>query len=452
VRFFRRRPQFETLDLGLTIRRAEVRVYDDRTYVCGDWSSDWFARVDATDADEVGRLVLAVFDGARSQDRPPKDRHEPDVRIDLYEHGDGVLHVRPLVRGRPDPDREIKLPFPAFAAAIGATVGQLLETTEPIYPVLASASVHDAGDVLVVYGTALVALPPVRVLTKPAAQDSLRAALDAALHASAAARGLSEQRRDRAHEDWKRELSDSGLRYNDLLGRPLIHVGRNRVGGHEVESWKPDGRGWAGSGAETVLGPDEDVAAAVAALVGAPAAAARAPAVTGSAFGPKTAWLAVRDGDPAALAGALGLAKLRDAGWEEGVAAAYDEDGAVFVSPATSGWVFAVGGALAEADVAAVARTLGGEVQHFGTHRVSGYAIWARYVQGTLVRRVHVADGEVQEEGEPTPIELELDATLPEADEEEVLRVAAAWSVDPLTLHTVESSSPDGLLGRLPTG
>ena len=122
----------------------------------------------------------------------------------------------------------------------------------------------------------LVALPPVRVLTKPAALDSLRAALDAALHASAAARGLSEQRRDRAHEDWKRELSDSGLRYNDLLGRPLIHVGRNRVGGHEVESWKPDGRGWAGSGAETVLGPDEDVAAAVAALVGAPAAAARA--------------------------------------------------------------------------------------------------------------------------------------------------------------------------------
>jgi hypothetical protein len=72
--------------------------------------------------------------------------------------------------------------------------------------------------------------------------------------------------------------------------------------------------------------------------------------------------------------------------------------------------------------------------------------------------------GEAVAEGEPTEVErrLGLDWILPDGpeppdlehvpDEQTVLQVAAAWSIEPATLDVVPTESESGLLGRRPSG
>jgi hypothetical protein len=187
----------------------------------------------------------------------------------------------------------------------------------------------------------------------------------------------------------------------------------------------------------------------------------------GAAFGYKTAWLCVRDGDPRAVADALELAEVEEETWEEGVAAAERGDDSVFVSPPTGGWVFAVNVGWIEDPVAlaALSDRLGTEIQFFGTHRVVEAHAWARAESGRLVRRLEwVGDrGTAVAEGEPTDVErtLGFDWVLAAGseppdwehvpDEETVLEVAASWSIDPSTLDRVPSNSETGLLGRRPS-
>ncbi|MEU8664295.1 hypothetical protein [Actinoplanes philippinensis] len=179
---------------------------------------------------------------------------------------------------------------------------------------------------------------------------------------------------------------------------------------------------------------------------------------SGTSFGIKRTWLAVRGTSVEEVAAAVGLTGARPAGWDEGVAAADDEQ--VFVTPPIAGWILVVNTVHVHGaeSVAQLSARLGAEVQYFGNHRVSDYAEWARAVDGRLVR--HVLCGEslapgvhAEEEGVPTPVEVEIgfSATDPGAvwaDEDDVLRVAGAWSIDPVTLDVVESSPRDGLLGR----
>jgi hypothetical protein len=55
--------------------------------------------------------------------------------------------------------------------------------------------------------------------------------------------------------------------------------------------------------------------------------------------------------------------------------------------------------------------------------------------------------GETSAQGEPTQIERELDLELP--DEDSVMQVAGAWSIDPQTLDRVRTESDTGTFGRL---
>ncbi|MFC4063947.1 hypothetical protein, partial [Actinoplanes subglobosus] len=180
---------------------------------------------------------------------------------------------------------------------------------------------------------------------------------------------------------------------------------------------------------------------------------------SGTSFGIKRTWLAVRGSSVEEVAAAVGLTGARAAGWDEGVAATYD-DGQVFVTPPIAGWILVVNtvhghGAPSVADLSA---RLGTEVQFFGNHRVSDYAEWARAVDGQLIRHVYCGeslgpDVLCEEEGVPTPVEIEIGFTESEpgttwADEDDVLRVAGAWSIDPTSLDVIESSPRDGLLGR----
>ena len=173
-----------------------------------------------------------------------------------------------------------------------------------------------------------------------------------------------------------------------------------------------------------------------------------AEAMTG--FGRKQAWLAVRDGAPAALLDALGLRDLGEVSWREGIDLAYLTDDRVAATPALPGardtrWVLAAGRFLLRTpDVIELSARLHTEVQYFATHRVTELHRWQRAADGVLVRSFGYVGqtGEVTSwHGEPDPAERDAglpgtwdDGTTVLVAEQDVLKVARAWSIDPTTL------------------
>ena len=173
-----------------------------------------------------------------------------------------------------------------------------------------------------------------------------------------------------------------------------------------------------------------------------------AEAMTG--FGRKQAWLAVRDGDPAVLLGALGLRDLGEVSWREGIDLAYLTDDRVAVTPPLPGardtrWVLATGRFLLRTpDVTDLSARLHTEVQYFATHRVTELHRWQRAADGLPVRSFGYVGqtGEVTSwHGEPDPAERDAglpgtwdDGTTVLVAEQDVLKVARAWSIDPTTL------------------
>jgi hypothetical protein len=195
-------------------------------------------------------------------------------------------------------------------------------------------------------------------------------------------------------------------------------------------------------------------------------------------FGYKVAWLALRTIDTRAAVEALGLRDIRPANWGGGISQAYES--AVFVTPPLSDWTLAVGVTLfPSGEPAQVVKPLlerlsrcFGEAHYFATHRVVESHTWARAVHGRLVRGYGwVGDrGEtVWDEGEQTPEERDLgfrffDERSPEAsqedywarqdlrfpDEECVMRLAGAWSLDPTALEQLFRVPGLGVLGKFP--
>jgi hypothetical protein len=194
-------------------------------------------------------------------------------------------------------------------------------------------------------------------------------------------------------------------------------------------------------------------------------------------FGPKTAWVAVPSISAEELAAALGIAQLEPADWDFGVALAYErsKSGAanerVFITPPLRGWTLCFGDALFEdrkGFAADLSRRLGGrEVQRFATHRVSEEHFWERAIGGKTVRYGRSVDGELLTEGELTPEESACgfkvnlsDAELAELgdeawddywwpDEDFVLALAGAWSIDPILVEEEFPDAAPGFIGRI---
>lgn len=167
-------------------------------------------------------------------------------------------------------------------------------------------------------------------------------------------------------------------------------------------------------------------------------------------FGYKQAWLAIREGDASSLIAQLGLRDLGPVPWQEGIDLAYLTDDRLALTPPLVGaggasWLLAVGRCLMRAnatvDVAGLSATLGREVQFFASHRVVELHRWERGREGLLERAFEYVgeSGEVRRwHGDPDPAEraVGLPAALSEevdvlVGEEDVMAVAAAWSVDP---------------------
>jgi hypothetical protein len=178
-------------------------------------------------------------------------------------------------------------------------------------------------------------------------------------------------------------------------------------------------------------------------------------------FGGKQAWLAVRDGDPATVLKALGLRDLGAVRWRDGIDLAHLTDDRIAVTPPLPGaggalWVLAVGRWLLRpgtvTDVTALSKELHTEVQFFATHRVTELHRWQRSIGGEPVRSFGYVGqtGEVTSWlGDPDPAELGagLPAELGEETtvlvaEQDVLKVATAWSIDPTRLDGRPAPGP----------
>ena len=190
-----------------------------------------------------------------------------------------------------------------------------------------------------------------------------------------------------------------------------------------------------------------------------------------SGFGFKNIWFAVKSTDPIQVAYALGITSPQEIGWHEGVEAAYQTS--VFITPPIDGWILAVGwglwtnGATDDVQMELTRRMSEefGEAQFFGTHRITEAHCWIKAVAGKVVRAYSYV-GEQGEnlivEGEPTEVERNWNLFNSFSDEaknddywerticpgeDHVMKVAAAWSIDPSELSARENIPERGLLG-----
>jgi hypothetical protein len=298
---------------------------------------------------------------------------------------------------------------------------------------------------------------PVRIVDADAADGALGAAVRTALETV-----VDPETSLAAHRE---DLRTLGLTLGELDSSPKVsvHVKRRRV---ELEGWRADGRP-AGADPQSIgVRSDEDLGANIRRLFESLGGANEVPdGPLGASFGYKLSWLAVRGSDSSGVSDALGLERTEPAEWEEGVARAYD--GETFVSPRTGGWVFVLHVGWPDdrpPDVADLSKRLATEVQYFATHRVPELHTWTRAEAGHITRTLRYVgeSGEATASGEPTEVERRLgfdwivgdEDELPELDdvpdEDAVMQVAGAWSVDPQTLGGVSSESTTGFVGSLP--
>lgn len=168
------------------------------------------------------------------------------------------------------------------------------------------------------------------------------------------------------------------------------------------------------------------------------------PANTPQPFGYKCIWLVVKSSDPKAVSKKLGFTGVKKSSWEDGIEAAYEDYGRVFVSPPLDGWVLVVSCSLpapgdGPVNVLSMLQTLSreyGEAQYFCTHRVTELHAWVKAIDGQIVRAYGYSGeqgGVIWNEGEPTPEERELGFSVADEwtpDEEAALAIAAKWSID----------------------
>lgn len=192
-------------------------------------------------------------------------------------------------------------------------------------------------------------------------------------------------------------------------------------------------------------------------------------------FGYKTAWFAVRSNDMNAVANAIELQQSEQVNWQYGIWHAHEyNDYQTFVTPPVHGWVLAVGMPIvwdidshAEERLVRLSKQFG-EAQLFGSVRTSDAYLWAKAMDGELVRFFYYADGEQRRQiGDITDAEKEVgirffDASSQESsqpgywqrkdliflDENYVLKIAAKWSIDPSKLDEIGLVGSLGVLGN----
>ena len=173
-------------------------------------------------------------------------------------------------------------------------------------------------------------------------------------------------------------------------------------------------------------------------------------------FGYKMWWLAFRCENPDMVVARLGLKKTKKCSWKTGIEAAYN--GEVFVTPSINGWILAAGMAMPDdpTKFRTIIESLSKgfpDVQFFVTHRVVEYHAWARVLDGKLVRHYAFVGDQgktVCDFGELTREEKALGLVfndMKSPNEQDVMKLAGAWSLDPSLLDQMNLGKSTGLLG-----
>jgi len=200
-------------------------------------------------------------------------------------------------------------------------------------------------------------------------------------------------------------------------------------------------------------------------------------------FGPSMAWIAVRTQDTARVASLLELAPLLPANWDAGVGTVYDSalsDEHVFISPPVKGWTFVAGVPLplpaGRAFVDKLTPLLAHlssqfrDVQYFAAFPEVDFYAWARLERGRIVRAFAIGEeGVIWDRGRLSPQERALGLKLYEVrgirarkgdagegiilhpTQEQVLRLACGWSLDPSMLDKIEGPAGIGAVARAPS-
>lgn len=197
-------------------------------------------------------------------------------------------------------------------------------------------------------------------------------------------------------------------------------------------------------------------------------------------FGYKIAWIVIKSDDPREVAQSLKLLEIQPANWRTGLATAYEHyDTHVFITPSIEGKVFVVGAIPDPGDsehpdeCTSLLEELGkifDPVFYFGTHRVVGFHAWARIDKGKI-SRAYAFDGDqgitIWDKGEQTSEEKKLgfkffadvppqgqeqgyrerkDLRFP--DEEDVMSIAEAWTLNPTKIDQMNLPESVGLVGK----
>lgn len=200
-------------------------------------------------------------------------------------------------------------------------------------------------------------------------------------------------------------------------------------------------------------------------------------------FGLRMSWLAIQSDDAARVATVLGLHDVKPANWNTGLGTVYApdfEDTHVFIAPPVAGWILVAGIPLPHPVSRGFADRftplLSGlsneftDVQYFCAFPIIDLFAWARLTNGRMLRAFATGDeGVIVDRGKPTPEERTLGLTLFEVrgikerkgdaggplilhpTEEHVMRLARAWSLDPMSLAAHNGVAATGLIGRAPS-
>ena len=196
------------------------------------------------------------------------------------------------------------------------------------------------------------------------------------------------------------------------------------------------------------------------------------PRLSASVFAAPPRWLAVRSLHPHTVEIALGLHHVRPCSWTDALAT--PSEPRLFISPPVDGWIVVMGSDLPDpADdidecfkfLVGLSHKLG-EVQFFSRNRAVSHHGWARLSQGEVLRAYIWAGDTLWNQGEMTDVERGLrmrcrsyaentevfgfaEREMAAHNTERVVRIAAAWSLDPTTLEGVALEAK-GISGHLP--
>lgn len=179
-------------------------------------------------------------------------------------------------------------------------------------------------------------------------------------------------------------------------------------------------------------------------------------------FGYKTSWLAVKDTNINKIVNDLNIKVIGKANWESGLSAAYN-GGAVFITPPINEWTFVVGLYFDNGKdfVSTIAKSIP-DFYYFFTERVSETHAWVSVKNKAIIRAFGYSGGNGEilfDYGSPTGEEMSLGLTFEKLrnnewdddtripNEDDVLAISAAWTINTLEIDNMDEKESIGIVG-----